>query len=70
MINYINFSFGDIITPAKLKSIFEHYSPTGTTPLSEEDFKRIIYNEFKRYQINLTEEGDKLRFRGFLSKKN
>jgi hypothetical protein len=68
--DYIQFTYGDIITPAKLKKIFEDFSSGQNKDLeiSEKDYQRMIYNKFRRYQINLKEEKEK--FKSFLCELN
>lgn len=62
-INYIRKVYGDIITPKTLKKIIDEFSSSPTTNLdvTEEEYKKLIYNEFRKYIINIKEEGPKFR---------
>ena len=67
-IDYINYFYGEILTPATMKNIFEYFlqnskgeKDSSYLIISEEDVKRLVYNKFKRYQVNLTEEREKFK---------
>jgi hypothetical protein len=69
-LNYIQFTYGDILTPAKLKKVFDDFSygQYSDSQISEKEYQKLIYNKFKRYQINLRE--DKEKFKSFLRELN
>jgi len=59
-------STNDIITPKHLKQIFEELLGILNTDMTEDDYEMMIFQIFKKYQINLRDEKDKETFHNFL----